>query len=161
MTFKRNLTLLCLILFLSTASSINLYMSNLKLRNEIGYNYSHKITTTQNTLFEIITLIDVYGNLRGNSLIKYKYITSQLYLNLKNDNSLSDIADDIYDIHESMNKADINTGLSDDAISKIKSTYKKVLSIQESIDSTYESESVLKDNYTFVNWYKYFYNSNI
>jgi len=110
--------------------SVNLYRSNLNLKKEIRSNYSYKINTTQNTLFEIITLIDVYGNLRGNSLIKYKYVTSQLYLHLKNDDSLSDIADDIYDINESIGKADMNTGLPDDVITKIKSTYEKILHIQ-------------------------------
>ena len=134
LTVKRNFTLICLLVFLSFMISVNLYKSNLDLKNEIRSNYSYKINTAQNTLFEIITLIDVYGNLRGNSLIKYKYVTSQLYLYLKNDDSLSDIADDIFYINESISKADINIGLSDDIIEKIKSTYKKTLSIQGSID---------------------------
>lgn len=135
LTAKRKFTLIiCLLVFLSFMISVSLYRSNLDLKKEIKSNYSYKVNTTQNTLFEIITLIDVYGNLRGNSLIKYKYITSQLYLYLINDDSLSDIADDIFYINESISKADINIGLSDDIINKIKSTYKKTLYIQGSID---------------------------
>ncbi|WFD10172.1 hypothetical protein [Tepidibacter hydrothermalis] len=151
MTTRRNLTLLCLLIFLSTIFSINLYISNVNLKNEIISNYSHKLNITQDTLFEVITLIDVYGNLRGNSLIKYKYIMSHLYLSLENDDNLSNIANDILDINKYMNTANIDSGLSDDAINKIKSTHKKILSIQNKIDSKYKSDSVLKDNYSFVN----------